>query len=120
MPKIEHQTIVEKLWGSELIIINHPQYCGKILTLKPGFQCSLHAHHVKAESFLTMSGVVELETYEHAGILNLHRLNPGEAYRIEPGVYHRFRSVGGPATMIEFSSHHEDSDTYRLEESRAI
>src|SRR5216684_4232866 len=52
---------VEKVWGSEQWLRNDDKYCMKILTLKAGYQSSLHMHKVKVETFLVVSGAVKLE-----------------------------------------------------------
>ena len=45
---------VEKVWGKEQIICNNDFYCGKILHLKKGFQCSLHRHVLKDETLFSI------------------------------------------------------------------
>lgn len=103
---------VTKLWGKETWLENNEKYCCKILTLKKGFQCSLHRHAVKDEMFLVIDGHVRLEAGER-----VLEMREGHFVRIQPGVLHRFRGIED-STIIEVSTHHDDADSYRVEESR--
>ena len=105
---------VKKKWGVELWIVNR-EYCGKILRVHPGHQCSLHAHPKKAETFYVMAGVgiLEIDDQEHA-------LTKGVIADILPGQFHRFINASDNFDLIlfEFSTHHEDDDVVRKEESK--
>jgi D-lyxose ketol-isomerase len=100
----KHESIprIPKVWGEEHWIVNR-QYCGKKLVLRKGFRCSLHFHKQKDEVFYVISGRVLLEH--------------GDG--IAPGVVHRFWGLED-AEIIEFSTHHEDEDSYRIETSGAF
>jgi mannose-6-phosphate isomerase-like protein (cupin superfamily) len=116
---------VDKLWGSEEWIVNSPLYCGKILCIAPGFQCSLHYHARKTETFLVLTGKVSLEVYFSSASDSCEGqsevLGVGDSYTITPGVAHRFRSLDpAGSVVVEFSTQHFDDDSYRLEESCAI
>lgn len=107
-----------KLWGTERWLVNDPErgYCVKEMTVLPGFQCSLHYHDIKDETFYVVMGTLMLNV---DGIM--HRLEVGDWYRIKPGSIHRFHATGGVAcTFVEASTFHSDEDVVRLEESRAI
>lgn len=110
--------IVEKKWGRELWYVNHPLYCCKELVLEPGWACSLHMHKIKTETFQIFSGHCTLEYGNDSRIMS-----PGEQQTIEPGTYHRF-SLGPESKeachILEVSTHHEDSDSYRLTESQRV
>src|SRR4051812_37450647 len=41
----------DKIWGREIWITNTALYCGKHLLLNKGYQCSLHYHKIKDETF---------------------------------------------------------------------
>ena len=110
--------IVEKVWGREIWLVNNEKYCYKRLFLSPGFQCSLHYHPVKQETFIVESGWVMLE---HNGEEFL--LGPGMQRTILPGEPHRFRPHGDDPVervILEVSTMHRDSDVVRLEPSRAL
>ena len=105
---------VEKVWGSEKWIVNNDLYCGKILSLKKMFRCSLHYHKNKTETFYVLKGQVLLEVDDNA-----YMLSPGSAVDIYPNQKHRFTGLKD-SQIIEFSTHHEDSDSYRDEESKKL
>jgi len=98
--------IVKKAWGHEEWIWNE-DYCGKLLVLKEGYQCSMHYHKVKDEVFYVIRGRVLMEKGNEKAILE-----PGDAVHISPGELHRFTGLTS-AQIIEFSSHHSDEDSYR-------
>jgi quercetin dioxygenase-like cupin family protein len=100
--------VVPKSWGEEHWIVNG-EYCGKKLVLKKGHRCSLHFHKVKDEVFYVIKGRVHLEL---AG--EEHVLEPGDHRHVPPNTAHRFSGLTD-AEIIEFSTHHEDSDSYRIE-----
>lgn len=106
---------VEKGWGWEDWIHNS-DYCGKILHFFAEKQCSFHYHKLKTETFLISKGQIYLlYGWEHdiskAAIRILHT---GEAFHVPPGLVHRMRGHKSDAEIIEFSTHHEDSDSYRV------
>lgn len=107
--------LVDKLWGSEEWIVNSPLYCGKILTLRPGFQSSLHYHPVKTETFYVDRGRVLLELGD-----DTFRLQEGNSITILPTIPHRFHTTSTYARVFEFSTEHSDTDVVRIEESRRI
>ena len=100
--------IVEKKWGHEEWIINR-DYCGKKLVLNKGSRCSMHYHKIKDETFYIVKGKVLLELEDQKKILK-----PGNSILILPNKKHRFTGLED-SEIIEFSTHHEDSDSYREE-----
>lgn len=113
---------VKKVWGWEEIFVNEPEYCGKLLHVTPGYQCSLHYHKNKKETFSVLEGSVLLEQRDIRGIPFEEKLYPGDSRTIMPGTQHRFQSatMGYSAIILEVSTHHEDSDSYRIVESGPI
>ena len=107
--KLNKHKFVEKSWGYEEWIVNNKLYCGKKLFLKKGYRCSMHKHKKKDETFWLLSGKVLLE---YGGVKIV--LEPGDSIRIKPNTLHRFTGIED-SVIIEFSTHHEDSDSYRLE-----
>jgi mannose-6-phosphate isomerase-like protein (cupin superfamily) len=106
--------MVPKAWGYEQWIENNDKYCCKILGLNKGYQCSLHYHKNKDETFLVTVGHVRLELGDEV----LH-LRPGSFARVPQNTLHRFAGIED-SVIIEVSTHHEDSDSYRTEESRKM
>ena len=111
------QTIkrVNKIWGYEECIINTPQYCGKILTLIPGFISSYHHHKKKDETFYVLEGKIYLRLGKRKRIMSSR-----DTQRVLPGQKHEFASLDGISKMVEFSTNHRDDDSYRDTNSRAI
>ena len=107
----------EKVWGWEEWIVND-HYCGKKLFLKSKHRCSMHYHKNKDETFYLQSGLVLLETIEDNQTKRTI-LRPGHSYRIRPNVAHRFTGIW-ESEIFEFSTHHEDEDSYRLSPSEKL
>jgi quercetin dioxygenase-like cupin family protein len=103
-----------KAWGSEDWIVNSDRYCGKILTLRQGWQCSLHHHPIKDETLYLMSGKVRFELDGRA-----IDMQPGDWVRVWPGSLHRFTGIED-SVIVEFSTHHDEADVVRLEPSRKV
>jgi len=101
--------IIEKLWGREEWLVNNEKYCGKLLHLKKGFQSSLHKHKNKDETFYLLKGKLMIEVNGKEILMK-----EGESIRLFPGDLHRFNGIGD-AVVIEISTTHEDSDSYREE-----
>lgn len=109
---ISELNVVPKLWGYEKWLENNNKYCSKILVLNKGYQCSLHYHKNKDETFLILKGKVKTEVGPDILIMT-----PGNFVRVLPGVQHRFSGLED-SEILEVSTHHEESDSYRIEESR--
>lgn len=101
--------MVPKIWGHELWLVNHDKYCGKILYFRAGKSGSLHFHKIKNETFYLKSGIVTVEVDNHT-----YQLSPGELIDIPSWAAHRVTAVAD-SEIFEFSTHHDDTDTYRIE-----
>ena len=104
---------VKKKWGKEIWIVNR-DYCGKKLILNKGFRCSMHFHKNKDETFYILTGKVLMEIGNKK-----HIMLPGHSILIEPNTKHRFTGLED-SEIIEFSTHHKDSDSYRDELSGKV
>lgn len=102
-----------KVWGEEHWIVNK-EYCGKKLILKKGYRCSMHYHKKKDETFYVIKGKVLMELGTKKWVMNI-----GDSLHIPPGAKHRFTGLED-SEIIEFSTHHEDEDSYRVTESEKI
>ena len=107
----EYVKVVDKKWGREEWLINE-DYCGKRLVVNKGAQCSLHYHKIKDELFYIEKGKV---TVEHEG--KKVELSQGDFIRIKPTENHRFYGIED-SVIIEISTHHSESDSFRLEKSK--
>jgi mannose-6-phosphate isomerase-like protein (cupin superfamily) len=108
---------VWKDWGFEDIIENNENYCLKKLTCldeKWSSKGAYHYHPVKDETFYVISGILQLDVELEEGVLMSCHRRIGEAFRITPGMKHRFKSVTQKCEFIEASTHHSDEDTVRV------
>ena len=105
---------VEKVWGREYWIVNSKKYCGKILTLRKGYRCSLHAHKIKDETFYILDGEVLMEVGDKTQVMK-----SGDIVHIVPNVYHRFTGITD-SKIVEFSTQHFDNDSYRNTKSGKV
>lgn len=110
------QHFVKKGWGHERWIVNNDLYCGKLLSFDKGKMCSWHYHVIKDEVLLLHSGLLEViysdqnDIDQASGIM----LKPGDAFHVPIGLRHRM--IAHEASEVyEFSTHHEDSDSIRLQ-----
>ena len=114
--QVNTKTVIKE-WGNELWLANNKEhdYCGKILTVNPGFSTSLHFHANKHETFYILEGELEVVTVDtDTTEESLHFLIPGDSFEISPHVPHRLCATGEQAKFIEISTFHEDSDSYRV------
>ena len=98
--------VVQKDWGREIWVVNK-EYCGKVLELKKGYRCSIHHHKEKDETFLVIEGRVLMEIDGKEWVMEA-----GHCQHIAPGTKHRFTGLEN-SRIIEFSTTHKDSDSYR-------
>lgn len=110
---------VSKTWGTEIWLTNQPDYCSKLLLIDAGMQCSLHYHPIKSESFIVLEGTPAIETgiTDIDALANYRTAKPGESIDIPTGLFHRFGAPDGSVTLLEISTHHDDTDVCRIYES---
>jgi len=110
----QHYT-VKKGWGCEVWFINNEHYCGKFLEVKKGFKCSYHFHHEKDEHFVINKGKILLRYSFDDDITKANTLilEPGDSFHIDVGLRHQFEGLED-SVIVEFSMHHEDSDSFRI------
>jgi len=105
----------DKVWGLEALLVSTPLYTAKLLLISPGFQCSLHYHNEKDETFIVLSGTVDIEV----GAIRTYLTPQRPRAHVRPGDRHRFGSRGG-AILLEVSTYHDDADVVRIEASGRI
>ena len=106
---------VEKPWGYEVIWALTDNYCGKLLFVRAGEQLSLQFHRVKDETIYLHEGRIELELGAPGDpIPHTEVVGPGSAFRIQPGVVHRWRALED-SIVFEVSTPMLD-DVVRLED----
>jgi mannose-6-phosphate isomerase-like protein (cupin superfamily) len=107
--------IEPKGWGRELWLANNELYCGKILEIRKGKQCSLHFHKLKTESFYLRAGRLKVRVKESVDseLVEEFELSPGECMDIPPGLVHQMQALED-AELYEFSTQHFNSNFHRL------
>ena len=105
---------IEKPWGHEIVFALSEKYCGKVIFVRAGEQLSLQFHRVKDETIYVHSGRIELEIGDPGGPLDTEVVGPGRAFRLRPGVVHRWRAVED-SVVLEASTPELD-DVVRLED----
>lgn len=106
---------VNKGWGFEDWIYNGDLYCGKLLSFNKGKRCSFHYHKIKDEVLYLHSGKVVMKFADHDDLAAAQTitLTPGMAFHVRPLLRHQMIAERS-SLMFEFSTHHEDSDSYRV------
>jgi len=103
-----------KRWGTEEWVWNDA-YCGKILTVNDGTHTSYHYHINKDETFYILSGTMVLYLGTNRAITNVIELGIGDRFNIPPRTIHCIAAKpGSNLVFAEFSTHHEDADSYRV------
>lgn len=107
---------VDKEWGRELWIHNTEQYCGKILEFREGARFSMHFHKLKTETWYVISGRLKFEwiDFETAN-WNTAELVPNTVVHIPSGQAHRLTALTKGVRIMEVSTQHFDSDSYRIQ-----
>lgn len=113
--------IIPKVWGSEHIIINIPnKYCSKIMELRKDYQCSIHCHKTKHETFYILDGLCVIEWGEDPNNLKGKIFGKGYKLTIEPNIYHRFSGIGYYTEILEISTFDDPNDSFRIDESKYV
>ena len=116
-PEFKKAEIHEKKCGREIWIQNSEKYCGKILEFDKNSHFSMHYHMIKEETWYILVGKFILEYYdlEHAAKKSKELL-VGDVIHIKPGVIHKLTSKSY-GKIIEVSTQHFETDSYRIEKS---
>ena len=115
--KVLAKDIIAKVWGFENIVVNNEHYCGKLMTLLPRLQSSLHYHPVKNETMYITGGRMQIESPKD----HFRTVVIGDIIDIPANVEHRFvNPFEYPCSFYEFSQPHDDNDVVRIEDSRSV
>lgn len=108
------EKIVQKGWGEERWIVNNEKYCGKILKFNAGSRFSMHYHIDKEETFFVLKGHLKLKYFDLTNASEkIEDLHCGDVVDIPPCNPHKLEAIED-SSIIEISTHHEDSDSYRI------
>ena len=81
--------LIEKPWGSELIIEKNNNYMVKKLFMKKGHRCSLQYHEKKIETIFVLNGLIEIEMGEIGKELTTKLYEPGQYITLQHMTVHR-------------------------------
>ena len=103
-----HHYGVERFFevGTTLITVVNREYAKKILVQLPGQSHPLHMHKLKEETFLVISGFLDIELDGTS-----YTLHSGEQITVMPGVWHQFKSENG-CVFEEISTTAYVADSY--------
>lgn len=105
---------VIKGWGKEIWLVNNNKYCGKILKFNAGAKFSMHYHVDKEETFYILDGHLKLKYFDLSNAEEkIQDLYSGDIVDIPQFNPHKVEAIE-QSTIIEISTHHEDSDSYRI------
>jgi quercetin dioxygenase-like cupin family protein len=105
---------VEKPWGHEVWWAHTDSYAGKLLVVNAGHALSLQYHRDKDETSYLLSGRLRLIQGKTADSLDEREVEPGQAWRNEPGVVHSIEALED-SVVLEVSTPHLD-DVVRLQD----
>lgn len=86
--------ITGKIWGTTEVQIATPIFEKHLLRIHPKFQCSLHKHNFKWNSFTVIEGKLYIDVVRENDVVDTTELGPGSSTTVPPGIYHRFRTGG--------------------------
>ena len=115
--KINKPKYVKKDWGSETWFANNLEYnyCGKVLEIKKGQGTSMHFHVDKHEVFYVLEGTLKVDWIDTgSGEIFAVHVAKGESMEMSQGVPHSLVAEKTDVKLIEASTFHRDSDSYRL------
>ena len=112
--KKQQSEIVEKGWGKEIIFVNTPEYCGKILCFDKNKKFSMHYHIQKKETWYVAKGRFILNWIETTnGMSYSEYLEVGDVITNERGAPHQLVALED-SEVFEVSTRHYDEDSYRI------
>jgi len=103
---------VDKPWGGELWFAHTDRYAGKLLYVRAGQRLSVQYHAAKDETSFLLCGRIVLSRGPAADLLVENELQPGDAWRNEPGSVHSVEALEDSA-IVEVSTPELD-DVVRL------
>ena len=108
---------VDKDWGYEIWMANNKEedYCGKILHINSNSSTSMHFHVKKHETFYVTKGTLCLHIMNTQTTESSPRyIEKGQTFELSRAIPHKLEAFDNPVEIIEISTFHEDSDSYRV------
>ena len=109
--------IIDKLWGREIWLVNNKEesYCCKFLEIDAFQSTSMHFHVNKHETFYVERGTltIRLLDTQTCNVTNI-KVKQGETFAIDRLQPHKLMADHEPVRLVETSTFHEDTDSYRV------
>lgn len=103
-----------KGWGREVWLAANDRYCGKLLCFNEGAKFSAHFHDLKSETFYVLKGKVKLTWFDLKNANEIEEiLIEGEVIDIPRLCVHQVEALQ-ESVIIEVSTEHKDSDSFRV------
>jgi mannose-1-phosphate guanylyltransferase/mannose-6-phosphate isomerase len=112
--ELEHNLLVHRPWGKYEVLIENPEHKVRKITVYPGAQLGLHAHHHRAEHWIVVKGTALVRVGEKE-----LTLNENESTFIPKSTRHRLENPGKiNLEMIEVQTggYLEEDDILRFED----
>ena len=111
--------IIPKGWGSELVLVNNEEYCGKILRFNKGAMFSSHFHASKREHFYLLKGSIKLITINTSNAQEEEIImKEGQVVEIQRLLPHQIIALE-PSEIVEISNFHSDLDSFRVKKGNS-
>jgi len=81
----------DKIWGKTLHLFYSPYAGVSYLKVEKDSWCSRHIHKERANIFISISAILEVEEQDLDGNETITLLEPGDSYEVPSGVLHRFK-----------------------------
>ena len=104
-----------KGWGYEKWNVNKDEYCGKLLHIIKGLNCSWHYHEKKDETFYLQEGKLLVKYSEEDDIEKAVEviMERGDKFHVYRGLRHQMFALED-SDLFEFSTQHFEDDSYRI------
>ena len=116
--------IIPKVWGWEVVFVSNELYSCKLMVIKGGYQCSIHYHKLKTETFVLLTGEVVLEKFpsyqEELYPFSSNKMEQFITHNIPSSMKHRFQGRSKYSVVLEVATQDLPGDSYRETKSGKI
>jgi mannose-6-phosphate isomerase len=112
---ITEPVLIDKPWGSELILERNDRFVVKRIFISAGSRTSLQSHELKREWVRVEEGTVEITMGPDVHGLEVHTFTAGAVYRVAPTVVHRVHAIED-SYIFEVASPPSDEDITRYDD----
>jgi mannose-6-phosphate isomerase len=112
---ITEPILIDKPWGSELILERNERFVVKRIFISAGSRTSLQSHELKREWVRVEEGTVEITMGPDVHGLEVRTFTAGAVYRVAPTVVHRVHAIED-SYIFEVASPPTDEDIRRYDD----